>query len=100
MSEISKARLHRRLAPASYLLRDRQGFEIDHLLEAGDRWIATEAKPKQTVAGDFFTHLEKVSTVFPSLVEDRSVEARIVYGGDIPQTWARSRSCTGVKSKI
>jgi predicted AAA+ superfamily ATPase len=81
VSEVLKARLHRGLHGACYFLRDRKGFEVDLFLDVGDRLIATEIKSGQTVAGDFFTNLEKLMRWQPTVLDDRSLEARVVYGG-------------------
>ena len=59
MTEVLKARLHRGLHGASHFLRDRNGVEVDLLVDVGSRWIATEINSGQTVVGDFFTNLER-----------------------------------------
>lgn len=82
ISEVLKARLHRGLSPRSYYLRDRKGFELDLLLELGERLIAVEAKSGQTVAGDFFSNLERLPDELPEEYARRSREARVVFGGD------------------
>lgn len=81
VSEVLKARLHRGLHGACYFLRDRKGFEVDLFLDVGDRLIATEIKSGQTVAGDFFANLERLMRWQPTVFGDRSIEARVVYGG-------------------
>ena len=82
VTEALKARLHRGLHGASYFLRDRKGFEIDLLVNAGDRWIATEIKSGQTIAGDYFANLERLTSQQPDLFAGRRLESRVVYGGD------------------
>ncbi len=85
VGEVLKARLHRGLAEGAYFLRDSKGFEIDLLLDVGDRLVAVEAKSGQTVAGDFFAHLERLRTEPPEGLAGRSLETRVVFGGDSPQ---------------
>lgn len=81
VTEVLKARIHRGLAGASFFLRDRKGFEVDLFLDAGNRLLATEIKSGQTVAGDFFTNLEKLEAWRPGLFDERSLDLRVVYGG-------------------
>lgn len=85
VTEVLKARLHRGLPGRAYFLRDRKGFEVDLLIDLGDRFIAVETKSGQTVAGDFFANLERLTTELPEAFAERSLEARVVYGGDTPQ---------------
>lgn len=84
VTEVLKARLHRGLDERIYFLRDRRGFEIDLLLDLGDRLIAVEAKSGQTVAGDFFANLERLGTELPAPLAERTREARVVFGGSDP----------------
>ena len=99
-SEILKARVHRGLPSRMYFLRDRKGFEVDVLLDLGDRLIAIEAKSGQTVAGDFFTSLERLRNGLPEITAAREITTRVVYGGQAPQRrhqtevvpWDRMRS--------
>lgn len=81
VGEILKARLHRGLPSRAYFLRDRKGFEIDLLLDVGDRLIATEIKSARTVAGGFFANLERLLRSPPDALAGRDIEPRIVYGG-------------------
>lgn len=85
VTEVLKARLHRGLPGRAYFLRDQKGFEIDLLLDLGDRFIAVETKSGQTVAGDFFANLQRLTAELPGAFAQRSLEARVVYGGDTPQ---------------
>jgi predicted AAA+ superfamily ATPase len=89
VTEVLKARLHRGLDGSCHFLRDRKGFEVDLLLDVGDRLIASEIKSGQTVAGDFFTSLEKLLSWRARLFGDRSIDARVVYGG--PQRQRRRK---------
>lgn len=85
ISEVLKARLHRGLDARAFFLRDRKGFEIDLLLDLGERLIAVEAKSGQTVAGDFFANLERLGNELPAGLQRRSCSQRVVFGGTMPQ---------------
>jgi hypothetical protein len=54
---------------------------ITRTLDIGARFIATEIKSGQTVAGDFFAHLEQLQGKLPRPHAERDIEARVVYGG-------------------
>lgn len=81
VTEVIKARIHRGLQSNGYFLRDRKGFEIDLMLDTGAHFIAAEIKSGQTVAGDFFAHLEQLHNKLPQSQVARGIEARVVYGG-------------------
>jgi len=81
VAEVLKARLHRGHLRGGFFLRDRKGFEIDLLHDIGAGLIATEIKSGQTVAGDFFAHLEQLQEKLPRRYAERGFEARVVYGG-------------------
>ena len=85
VSEVQKARLNRGHVGAGFFLRNSKGFEIDLLLDIGARFIASEIKSGQTVAGDFFTHLEQLEEMLPRTQVTRDFEARVVYGGSARQ---------------
>jgi len=85
VSEVQKARLNRGYYGAGFFLRNSKGFEIDLLLDIGARFIASEIKSGQTVAGDFFTHLEQLEEMLPRTQVTRDFEARVVYGGSARQ---------------
>ena len=53
MTEILKARTNRGLKPSIYFLRDKQGHEIDALVETGPTAIeAIEVKSGETIAAE------------------------------------------------
>jgi len=81
VTEVLKARVHRGLPAANHFLRDRKGFEVDLLVETGDRVIATEIKSGQTIAADYFANLRKLATWQPHILTGRSIENRVVFGG-------------------
>jgi len=90
VSEVQKARLNRGLQGAGFFIRDARGFEIDLMLDVGARLVATEIKSGQTVASDFFTHLEKLGEMLPRTQASREIEARVVYGGSDRQRRRRT----------
>lgn len=82
VTEVLKARVNRGLPGASHFLRDRKGFEVDLMIEAGDRVIATEIKSGRTIAADYFANLRKLMASSDQIVAGRSIESRLIYGGD------------------
>ncbi|MFM8357408.1 MAG: ATP-binding protein [Verrucomicrobiota bacterium] len=83
MTELLKARLHRGLRPDLYFLRDKEGHEVDALIETEPRIGHTiEIKSGSTIASDFFDGLDFWRQGFPEL---RFLPWRI-YGGDTRQT--------------
>jgi hypothetical protein len=90
VSEVQKARLNRGLQGAGFFIRDARGFEIDLMLDVGARLVATEIKSGQTIASDFFTHLEGLEEMLPRTQASREIEARVVYGGSDRQRRRRT----------
>jgi predicted AAA+ superfamily ATPase len=59
MTELLKAQTNRGHKPSLYFLRDKEGHEIDALIETGpDTFQAVEIKSGETVASDFFAGLD------------------------------------------
>ena len=59
MTEILKAQTNHGLKPTLHFLRDKEGHEIDALIETGlDTFHAVEIKSGETIASDFFTGLD------------------------------------------
>ncbi|MBM3811573.1 MAG: ATP-binding protein [Acidimicrobiia bacterium] len=81
VSEIYKSRLHRRLEPRMFHLRDAKGLEVDLVIEEGGNLTAVEMKSGATLAPDFFDSLKLLDG---SLDKRRTATytARLVYGGD------------------
>lgn len=77
ISEIIKRRYNRGLAPDCYFWRDKQGNEIDCLLEGSEGLIPIEVKSAATLRPEWFDGLSRFSAAAKISVE-RSV---IVYGG-------------------
>lgn len=85
VTEVLKARLHRGLDARAYFLRSQKGFEIDLVVDLGDRLIAVEIKSGQTVAGDFFANLERLPAELPEGLAGRRLDTRVVFGGATPE---------------
>ncbi len=85
ISEIIKARVHKGLSPDLFFYRDRQGTEIDALLQRDDSLLAVEVKSGQTIAADFFSGLERFERIIREDLLHRSVKAAVVYAGDEAQ---------------
>ncbi len=90
ISEIIKARVHKGLSPDLFFYRDRQGTEIDALLQRDDSLLAVEVKSGQTVAADFFSGLERFERIIREDPLHRSVKAAVVYAGEEAQKRTRA----------
>lgn len=59
MTELLKAQTNHGLKPTLHFLRDKEGHEIDALIETGpDTFHAVEIKSGETIASDFFSGLD------------------------------------------
>lgn len=59
MTELLKAQTHHGIKPTLHFLRDKEGHEIDALIQTGpDTFHAVEIKSGETIAADFFTGLD------------------------------------------
>ncbi len=59
MTELLKAQTNRGIKPSLYFLRDKEGHEVDALIEtAPDTFQAIEIKSGETIASDFFSGLD------------------------------------------
>jgi predicted AAA+ superfamily ATPase len=83
MTELLKARLHRGLRPNLYFLRDKEGHEVDAVIETEPRTgHAVEIKSGGTIASDFFDGLDFWRQRLPDL----HLQPWLIYGGDTRQT--------------
>jgi predicted AAA+ superfamily ATPase len=85
VSEILKSRLHRGLPERMFHMRETRGFEVDLLIEEGDRLIGVEMKSAATVAPDFFMALQRLDADLGMRQPHLTFDARIVYGGNTSQ---------------
>lgn len=82
VTECIKARLNAGLRPELHFLRDKEGHEVDLVVETAPNGIqAVEVKSGATVAGDFFAGLDYWS----SKLAGRTVHPWLVYGGETAQ---------------
>lgn len=84
-TEIIKAQAARGETPALGFLRDREGHEVDAIVERAGRIHAIEIKSGQTIASDFFDNLDFWRAQLP----DTAITPWLVYGGDKPQSRER-----------
>ena len=82
LSEILKYHLHRGATPTLHFYRDRQGHEVDLLVDRGEDLAAVEAKSGRTIAPDAFDALVRFRTSGAARAPQRDV---VVYGGDVTQ---------------
>ena len=82
MTEFTKAAAHAGRVPTIGFLRDKEGHEIDAIVESGNVLHAIEAKSGQTVPSDAFKGLDFWRPKFPPGKTSRSW---LVYGGDSVQ---------------
>lgn len=82
VSQIVTERAHRGLPPSVFFFRERNGFEVDVLVEAEGRLLAVECNSGQTVSADAFTRLEALARRLEHAPEGRSLARVVVYGGD------------------
>lgn len=84
--ELLKEQTNRGIKPRLYFLRDKEGHEIDALVEtAPRRFHAVEIKAGETVASDFFRGLD----YWRDALKGESITPWVVYGGSVPQERAR-----------
>jgi len=78
MTELLKAQYHAGWKPTLHFLRDKQGHEVDAMIEtAPDTLHGIEMKSGATVASDFFTGLDYWET----RITDRRITPWLIYGG-------------------
>ena len=85
-SEVLKARLHRGLQPDMSHLREKQGTEIDLLIQDGQTLTAVEMKSGATVATGFTRNLQRLAERAEGDLPDLQVRPRLLYGGASAQT--------------
>lgn len=78
LGELRKRELNRGQRPHHYFFRDRQGLEVDLLIQGGPACLAVEIKSGETVSRDFFRGLDRFCAT-PGVPDCRRA---LVYGGD------------------
>ncbi len=85
ISELAKEQANRGENPAVHFWRDKEGHEVDAVVQSGGALHGIEIKAGRTVAGDFFDGLD-----FWRRQKSRSViRPWLVYGGEAGQTRER-----------
>ena len=83
VTEVLKYHLHRGVTPTLHFYRDRQGTEVDLLVDLGHAIILAEAKSGRTLPPDAFDALDRLGAEGVTPVPHRHV---VVYGGADTQT--------------
>lgn len=78
MSSLYKSFTHRGLVAPLYFWRDKQGHEVDALIDWGRELFPLECKSGLTIHGDFFKTLQW----WMSLEKNPQKNAALIYGGD------------------
>lgn len=86
ITELAKEQANRGEEPAVFYWRDKEGHEVDAVLDSGRTLHAIEIKSGQTVAADFFDHLD----YWRGLAKGRPVKSWLVYGGETAQPRERA----------
>ena len=81
ITELVKEQAARGEEPRVYFWRDKEGHEVDAVVESGGVLHAIEIKSGQTVASDFFDHLD----FWRNQARGRRIKPWLVYGGDAAQ---------------
>jgi len=89
VSEVAKAHLHRGRRPRLSFYRDRNGLEIDLMLEKGADLVLVEIKSARTPSGQSFAAFERFAEVLAGAGAPRITGRIVVYAGE--ETQERSR---------
>jgi hypothetical protein len=82
MTELLKAQTNRGIKPSLHFLCDKEGHEIDALIETGpNTFQAVEVKSGETIASDFFTGLDYWRAKLPH----QSLTPWLIHGGTARQ---------------
>lgn len=83
MTELLKAQTNRGIRPSLYFLRDKQGHEVDAVIETAPRRLqAVEIKAGETVSSDWFAGLDYWRGQLPRGV---ALTPWLIYGGGAAQ---------------
>jgi len=81
VSDLLKARFNKGEEPNLHFWRDKNGHEIDCLVERSSGPLLVEIKSGKTVTEDFFSNLQ----YYRKLAGMGSADSYVVYGGDQEQ---------------
>ncbi len=82
ISDFLKKRFHHGLPPNLYFWRDKNGYEIDLLLEEGSKLIPIEIKSSSTLNSNLFENLIK----WQEVAQDQAIKGTLIYAGSEQQT--------------
>jgi predicted AAA+ superfamily ATPase len=82
INEIRKQRLNRGMVADMFFYRDRQGQELDLVIDNGASVELVEIKAGQTLASDYFATLDKLAPLFASQPGMAEVRQTLIYAGD------------------
>jgi predicted AAA+ superfamily ATPase len=85
VSELAKEQANRGENPAVHFWRDKEGHEVDAVVESGGTLHGIEIKAGRTVAGDFFDGLD----FWRRHINRSALRSWLVYGGDTAQSRER-----------
>jgi predicted AAA+ superfamily ATPase len=85
VAEIAKAHLHRGRRPRLSFYRDRNGLEIDLILEKGNDLVLVEIKSAQTPSRQPFSTFERFAESLSGREAPRISGRIVVYGGEDSQ---------------
>jgi len=86
LTELVKELANRGDEPSVHFWRDKEGHEVDAVVERGQTWHAIEIKAGRTVATDFFDGLDFWRRQAP----EADIRPWLVYGGDATQPRERA----------
>ncbi len=88
MTELLKAQTHCGIKPSLYFLRDKQGHELDALIETAPKHLqGVEIKSGETISSDWLVGLDYWSQHLPSGI---TLSPWLVYGGGTAQKRERA----------
>jgi len=89
MTELLKAQTHHGIKPSLFFLRDKQGHEVDALIETAPAFLhGVEVKSGETVAPDWFDGLSYWREQLPAGV---TLQPWLLYGGSTAQARDKAR---------
>lgn len=89
VAEVAKAHLHRGRRPRLSFYRDRNGLEIDLILEKGADLVLVEAKSAQTPSSEHFAAFDRFAEALTAKPAPHIAGRVVVYGG--AETQERSK---------
>jgi hypothetical protein len=85
VSEVAKARTSRGRPLDLTYFRDQHGLEVDLVVETDDDVALVETKSGETIAGDFFSGLDRAGPIVARAAAPRRIRPLVVYGGQESQ---------------